>query len=121
MMLDSMEYLFIYNANTDVVSKLVDYAHKVIKPSTYKCNLCLLTHHNQGERNAWKQFKKSTNAKLSFWHIKQFEEAFEIQFQYPVVLMRKKASFEVVINKEELAKFKEVDELIRTLEAVIGS
>ena len=81
--------VFVYNANTDPISAIVDYAHKVFKPSTYKCELCALTHHNLGQRSAWKEFKRGTNATLEFWYIKQFEKEFQLSTEYPIIYERR--------------------------------
>lgn len=112
----SLKIVFVYNANTDPLSAVVDYAHKVFKPSTYKCELCALTHHNFGQRNAWKNFKKETNFDLSFWYIRQFEEAHIERYEYPVVLKMVGNKFVLLLDKTEITHFKDVDELIERLE-----
>jgi hypothetical protein len=108
--------LFVYNANTDPVSVMVDYAHKVFKPSTYKCELCALTHHNLGERSAWKSFKKRTNADLTFMYLRQYEKAYTERYTYPVILRKTDAGFEILLDKVELKALNDVESLIKKLE-----
>jgi hypothetical protein len=110
-----MELLIVYNAHSDAFSAITDYAHKVLSPSTYKCDLCSLTHHNFGERSKWKEFKNSTNAKISFWYIKEFEKKFVQRFDYPVVLERRRNSLKCVVDKERLSKIKDVSTLVQLL------
>lgn len=111
--------IFVYNANTDPISTIVDYAHKVFKPSTYKCELCALTHHNFGERNAWKEFKKHANAEMEFMYIRSFEAKFNLLYDYPVILEKNKEGFLQIMGKKELQKIKSVEELIVELEIIL--
>jgi len=110
------QLIFVYNANTDPVSAIVDYAHKVFKPSTYKCELCALTHHNLGERTAWKKFKERSKAEMEFMYIRGFEKQFNLRYDYPVILERSSDDFQVLLDKKELQKVKSVEELIERLE-----
>jgi len=57
--------IFVYNAASDIWSKSLDAAHKIISPSTYACNLCSLTHGNFSEKQVWVLFDKE---KLSSFH-----------------------------------------------------
>ncbi|NJM95354.1 MAG: GTPase, partial [Acaryochloridaceae cyanobacterium CSU_5_19] len=36
--------IFVYNANSGGINTALDIAHKLLSPSTYRCNLCRLTH-----------------------------------------------------------------------------
>ncbi len=38
--------IFVYNANSDLFSTVTDFAHKILSPSTYQCQLCALTYGN---------------------------------------------------------------------------
>ncbi len=111
-----MDLLFVYNANTDIKSAVFDYAHKVFSPSTYQCELCALTHHNLGERKAWKRFKKRTDVTMEFWYIKQFEGEFNMRFDYPVVLRKREDGLHLFMSKAELQQLESVEELIGVLE-----
>lgn len=110
-----MKLLFVYNANNDVLSAAIDYAHKVFRPSTYRCELCMLTHHNFGERTSWKNFRKQAGVEMEFWYIHQFEKAFKESYDYPVILTEKAGKRKVLIGKETLQQLENVDELIDQL------
>ena len=113
------QLIFVYNANTDPISAIVDYAHKVFKPSTYKCELCALTHHNLGERSVWKEFKNHANAEMEFLYIRGFEAKFNLQYNYPVILEKADGGFLQIMGKKELQKISSVDELITQLEGIL--
>jgi hypothetical protein len=116
-----MEILFVYNAEKDLVNGAIDYAHKVFKPSTYKCDLCALTYHNLGQRSSWKEFRKATNADLSFYYIKGFEKKFNESYDYPVVLKRDNGQNTVILNHQDLSEFGTVEDLILRMENIVKS
>lgn len=111
--------IFVYNAKTDPMSAIVDYAHKVINPSTYKCELCALTHHNLGERSAWKNFRKSVNADFQFMYIRGFERKFNLLLTYPVIIEDTSEGFVTVMDKDALQKTASVEELINQLKDLL--
>lgn len=108
--------LFVYNANSDLPSKLIDYAHKVLRPSTYACELCALTHDHFGERTAWKNFKQRTNRDMDFMYLRDFESTFNLRLDFPVIIERKGKEVEVIVTKSELKRMRSVEELIERLE-----
>ena len=114
-----MELLFVYNAEKDIVNGIIDYAHKVFKPSTYKCDLCALTHHNLGQRNAWKSFKTRTNSNLSFHYIKGFEKEFNESYDYPVILERRSGENRVILSREEISEIKTIEDFVDRIELLI--
>jgi hypothetical protein len=74
--------------------------------------LCALTHHNFGERNAWKSFKQKTETRLSFHYIKEFEKEFNESYDYPVVLERRNGENKVVLNRKELNEIGTIEDFI---------
>jgi hypothetical protein len=114
-----MELIFVYNANSDALNAVLDFAHKIISPSTYSCDLCKLTHSNFGQRTEWKQFVEKSDVKLEFYHIDEFEKKFNQSFNYPIVLRKTSTQLEIVLNALEIAKIKDVQDLIETIELTI--
>lgn len=110
------ELIFVYNANSDPLSAMVDYAHKLFRPSTYACDLCALTHHNLGERAAWKKFKERSNVDMDFMYIRGFEATFNLRYDYPVIIERCDEQFKEILTKTELKQMITVEELIDFLE-----
>ena len=70
-----MEIIFVYNARSDKINKLIDFAHKIISPSTYSCDLCTLTHTNFGQRKDWKAFLENSSYLLHVYYKDQFEKS----------------------------------------------
>lgn len=111
-----MELIFIYNAKADSMNMLLDFAHKIVSPSTYSCDLCQLTHTNFGERKEWKDFLKNSSFRLKFYHIDEFEKAFNKKYAYPVVLKKMPDTFEIFLDSVEISKLESVKELIKRIE-----
>ena len=114
-----MKLLFVYNANSGFVSTMLDGAHKIISPGTYKCCLCKLTFGNFSEKDAWKQFRESSGIEMQFLHRDEFADLPVSRnfrgLQFPVVLLESEGETDVLINSEELNEMKEIQELIGLL------
>jgi|GEM_PF-5961792 len=111
-----MRLLFVYNANSSPMSRMVDFAHKILMPSSYKCPLCAITHHALGERLMWKAFKKQSQFELDFYYIEEFEKEYILSYNYPVILVEENGVIETILSNNELKKIEGVEELITILE-----
>ncbi len=109
-----MKLIFVYNAESGKLNALFDIAHKIIKPETYQCSLCAITHGALSEKKAWSEFKASTKLELEFLHKDEFEEKYKLTFDYPVVLENEE-TIKPVITAEELGKFDNVEEFIQRI------
>ncbi len=111
--------IFIYNADSNVWSKYLGFAHKIISPSTYSCDLCSLTHGNFSENSIWKEFRETTPYEFVFKYKDEFiEELKDVEyqkFQLPVILERKGAISNVLVNAEKLNLMNSVEDLIAFL------
>ena len=115
----SKKILFIYNANSDTGSKMLDFAHKIVSPATYNCNLCSLTHGNFTENKQWKTFRERLMAEdyeLEFYHKDEFQESYKSKFghkyTYPIILLETTHDLEVLVTTEKLNTFEGVEDLI---------
>lgn len=109
-----MALIFVYNAKSDKLNPLIDYAHKIISPSTYNCDLCKLTHSNLGERKEWSAFSK--DIEIDFYHINEFEKKFNITLKYPIII---NDDLRVLLDNKSIAKLKNVEKLIQKIKALI--
>jgi hypothetical protein len=64
--------IFVYNADSSFFAKLTDFAHKIIQPSTYSCNLCKLTYTNFAMKSEWKDFVSTLPYSVKFLHKNEF-------------------------------------------------
>lgn len=115
---ENMKLLLVYNAENDLLSKSLDYAHKLLRPSTYRCELCQLTHHAFGERALWQAFQKNSEVEMEFLYISDFEKRFENhKGDYPMILEEVDGSWEKWMGKEDLKRMKKIEDLIQEIKA----
>lgn len=109
-----MELIFIYNAGSGFFDSVTDFAHKLISPSTYQCNLCALTHGNFGIKTKWKEYLDSLAISQSFYHKDEWEkQADSKKFEYPVVLLKnEKKELKPIITSDEMNGISDLDQLI---------
>ena len=124
----SKKILFIYNANSDTGSKLFDFAHKIISPTTYDCALCSLTFDSFTENKQWKGFRESLLAKgheLEFLHKDEFQKSYKSKFghafTYPIIVVETPHDLEVLVTTGKLNGFETVAELVAAVQGLVFS
>ena len=123
----SKKLLFIYNANSDTGSRMLDFAHKILNPATYDCKLCSLTFGNFSENKQWKIFRESLLAKdyeLEFLHkdefVKRYQSKFGHAFSYPIILVETEYELEVLLSTEKLNAMETVEELVDSCSLLVN-
>jgi hypothetical protein len=110
---EGKKLLFVYNADTGLFSVITDYAHKIISPKTYPCNLCALTYGNMGMNNKWKDFISNLTVPFGFLHRDEFVKQHASQeTQLPAAFLQEGNSVALLITHDEINKCTSVDELI---------
>jgi hypothetical protein len=108
---------FVYNVNGDVLNVSIDYLHKFLSPSTYECNLCLLTHHNFGEKNEWKNFLRELDMPTRFMYKDEFVKTYPAlkHVALPAIFLQKETIPELIVTSEELKSYSSLDTFTRAL------
>lgn len=111
--------LFVYNADSSGWNKYLDFAHKMLSPSTYSCNLCNLTHGNFSEKKTWKAFRERSSNSMIFLYknefLKKYKKPEYQELNFPVILEQKNTGLEVLVKSEELKSIKSVEDFIEIL------
>ncbi|SHJ12212.1 hypothetical protein SAMN04488096_108164 [Mesonia phycicola] len=111
--------LFVYKANSGKANAVLDSIHKIVKPETYSCGLCKLTHGIFTENKKWRDFKLETIHNLEFLHKDEFEKQyaskFGSKFNFPIVLLKNADEFELLVSAKELNTFKSTEDLITVI------
>ncbi|MDH4285651.1 MAG: hypothetical protein OEV35_10075 [Gallionellaceae bacterium] len=115
-----MKLIFVYNAESGKLNALFDIAHKILKPETYQCSLCALTHDALSEKKVWSDFKARTKLELEFLHKDEFQKQYGQARDYPVILENTEP-IRVFIGPEELNRFENAEELIKRIEELTAS
>jgi hypothetical protein len=104
--------LFVYNANSGVMSSLKDYVHKTVAPSTYQCNLCALTFGSVGMKGTWAEFIDGLGVPVEFLHRDELRKRYGVDDVFlPAVLTVEGSDIEVLIPANEINALWTLDEL----------
>lgn len=94
--------------------------HKWMRPQTYSCSLCKLTHNTFSEKKEWKQFRATRVLEMDFLHRDEFQRMYASKFglklDFPVVLFVEKMEMQVFITAGELEGMPDVSALIATVQ-----
>lgn len=111
-MSDDIELVFIYNANSGVISTIKDIWKKILRPSSYQCNLCTQTFGVFSMKKDWKEFIKSLKINVEFLHKDEFEEKYKIDdAKYPSAYLKQNEILSLLITQEEIDLVKSLDEM----------
>ncbi len=114
-----MELIFVYNAKSGLLDKLIDGAHKIVSPSTYECNLCAITFGNFTEDELWKSFREHSDLEMKFLYkddfLKQYRSKWLPKFDFPIVLTPEGGSLEPFIGTSDLNELTSSEELIEEI------
>jgi len=111
--------LFVYNAESGVWNRSLDFAHKIISPSTYFCDLCNLTHGSFSEKKVWRTFRGAISHTLVFMYkdkfLKEHPENQYQNFHFPMILEEKENKQDILISAKELSLIATTEDLIAIL------
>ena len=104
--------IFVYNADGDLFSSLVDATHKIISPKTYSCNLCAITYGPLSMKKEWKTFIKNFSLSVKFLHRDEFRKKYPKNKEtFPSVFIKKDEQPELIISSTEIDKCKSLKDL----------
>jgi hypothetical protein len=105
--------LFVYNADTGLFSVMTDYAHKILSPKTYPCNLCAITYGNMGMNKKWKEYIDNLTISIEFLHRDEFLKRYDLKnTQLPAAFIKKEDNIAVLIDHSEINGCTSVEELM---------
>ncbi|TDI81463.1 MAG: GTPase [Bacteroidetes bacterium] len=114
-----MKLIFVYNANSGVLEKIIDGAHKIVSPSTYDCNLCAITFGKFTEDGLWKDFRENTAVTMEFLYKDKFLQNYDAKnlqpLSFPAILLKTATNLELFISSEILNKMTSSEELIKAI------
>ncbi len=102
--------IFIYNADSGFFSTLSDFAHKVLSPSTYQCQLCALTYRNFSKKNGWKSFIENLPVKVVFLYKDEYRTRYKFEAALPAIFIYDNG-LEELLSKDSIDECKTLQEL----------
>ncbi len=116
-----MKLIFVYNAHSNPIEKLIDGVHKIVSPDTYDCTLCAVTFGAFTEDSLWKSYRETSGFEMQFYYKNEFQKQFRSKwlpkYDFPVVLIEFEQSLEIFISADELKEVKDSEELIELITA----
>tara|TARA_A200000113_G_scaffold116615_1_gene104635 strand:- start:171 stop:1004 length:834 start_codon:yes stop_codon:yes gene_type:complete len=109
------ELIFIYNAKSGIVNEFLDFAHKIISPSTYNCNLCAISYGNFTMKKKWSDYISSLPVRSTFTYKDKVSEYGYDNIKLPSIIFQDKSKSKVIVSSEEINKLKKIDQLINIL------
>ncbi len=105
--------IFVYNADSGLISAFADGISKIISPQTYQCRLCSLTFGTALMKTPWREFIDSLGVPVEFLHRDEFTEKYEYKgAKFPSAYMKRGARLSVFISQEEMDALESLDELM---------
>ncbi|MBZ9629309.1 GTPase [Salegentibacter sp. LM13S] len=112
--------IFVYNAYSGTQNAVLDALHKLIKPNTYACSICKVTHGVFSENSRWKKYRQTSDVQMEFLYIDEFQKRYASKFGYkytfPIVLWEDEVEMGIFIPTEELERTQNEEDLIKLIE-----
>ena len=94
------------------MSVVKDFWKKILRPSSYECNLCLQTFSTFGMKKSWKIFIQNLEIETEFLHRNEFEEMYKIKdAKYPSAYIQENGNFTLFITQDEMNAVKSLEEM----------
>lgn len=108
--------VFVYNADGGAFNLLTDFAHKILSPQTYSCNLCAITHSNFGMKKEWKEFLDSLDAPLEFLHADEFKAKYRFEkVELPAIFTEENGVLILTVDAAAINECDSINDLKRCL------
>lgn len=118
--LESVDRLIIvYNADEGWASALMEAAHKLVRPETYQCSLCMISYGAVSMRGPWRKYLDGLSLEKHFYHRQDFARAYPAdsypiveQLQLPAICIESAGDLHCLLSHEQLDNLSDVDSLI---------
>ena len=110
------ELIFIYNAKSGFINELVDFAHKIISPNTYDCNLYSITYGTFTMEKSWANYVHSLPVKSVFTYKDKLVDKKLKKIKLPAVFIRDGEELNELISANEINNINNLEHLIRVLD-----
>ena len=110
------ELIFIYNAKSGLVNELIDFAHKIISPETYGCNLFAITYGTFAMEKSWANYIQELPVKSVFTYKDKLIDRKLKKSKLPAVFIREGENLNELISAYEINNINDLEDLIRILD-----
>jgi len=105
--------IFVYNADSSVFSQVSDAVKKVVTPSKYECNLCMITYGAISMKDEWREFLDALPFEKEFLHRDEFQKQYpELEStKLPAIFISKNNALSLLVSADDINMQKNVDGL----------
>jgi hypothetical protein len=112
--------VFVYNADSGLLTALKDAVHKLASPGSYPCSLCATTYGAVSMRPEWRAYVERLPLPSTFLHRDEFASRFpERRAALPAVFLAEDKALGLLLDKEALDRAKTVPDLIAMLDRAL--
>ena len=106
--------IFVYALDGGLFNGITHYAHKILSPKTYGCNLCAITNNMLGTKREWAEFIKGLGSETQFLHRDEFKQSYpNAQYELPAVFrVTNHEDPELVVTSTEINSCRDLSTLI---------
>jgi len=109
--MSKQQLIFVYNADSGLFNALSDFAHKILSPSSYQCQLCALTHGNFSMKQDWKSFIESLPIETVFLYKDKFVQQYKMNTAFPAVFIKTDDTIIPIVTKVEIETCQSLQQL----------
>ena len=114
---EDKELIFIYNAKSGLVNEMIDFAHKIVSPETYDCNLCAISYGTFTKKKRWSDYINSLPIKSTFTYkdkISALKKGLS-SLKFPTIIIRDGVELNEIISRNEINNINNINQLISLL------
>ena len=110
--MNEKKLVFVYNADSGVISIVKDFWKKLLRPGSYQCHLCGVTYGAFSMKKDWKNFINNLNIDTEFLHRDEFEKKYHVKDAlYPSAYLFQNEELILLISQDEMNSVKDLDEM----------
>ena len=119
----SMKLLFVYNADSGLLSSLKNTVHKAVSPDTHQCNLCKVTFGPVSMKQTWKEFVAELPHDVTFLHRDEFQRQYpgKEHERLPALFVVKEGVVETALSASAINSAHSVEDLIALVSKFLES
>lgn len=116
-----MEIIFVYNADSDILSQAKDFINKALSPETYACNLCKITYGTAVMKQEWRDFIENSDFEIKFLHRDEFRGKYlsKSDVELPAAFRHEGGEIETIITAHEINSVNNIQDLKKLVESVV--
>lgn len=118
----SAQLIFAYGVDGGVLPSIFNYVHKMVSPSTYRCNMCALTYGTFGTKKDWTTFVNTLPYGTQFLHRDEFVEKYpSVKAALPAVFIERDGELTAVVDAATIVAATTLEALMKAIRARVDA